>query len=83
MCFKKVHAGSLFCSEECEELHYSLVSIQIPIQWVKKHLKTAKNCKEAFIMAKDFAQKHNYNLSLVIKRLIRQYKIDICYEKED
>ena len=82
MCFKKVHVGSVFCSEECEEKHYEYVSIKIPELWVKNHLKTAKNCQEAFVMAKDFAEKHNYNLLLVIKRLIRQYKIDICYKEE-
>jgi len=80
MCFSKTQNGAIYCSDECAELHYDYIAIEIPRLWVKNRLATA-SCSERYKMIIDFSRRHNYNIDLVVARIERQYLLDVCKEK--
>jgi hypothetical protein len=80
MCRGKTQNGALFCSTECEDIHYDYVMIAIPDLWVKKTL-DAMNCYERYIEITRFSKRHNINQKLVETKIERKYMLKICKGK--
>lgn len=80
MCGKKTQNGAVFCSKDCEELHYEYVLISIPSLWVKNTL-DSMNCYERHIEIVKFSKRHNMNIKLVTTKIIREYSLKICKDK--
>jgi hypothetical protein len=80
MCRTKTQNGALFCSKECEEMHYEYVLISIPSLWIKSTI-DKMNCYERYIEIVKFAKRHNMNRDLVIEKITRTYSLRICKDK--
>ena len=64
----------MFCSDFCEEVYDAYVDITISKLFVERVLSKSSDEERRKIVL-EFAKMHNYDKTLLAKKLLRQYKI--------
>ena len=77
LCGRNVSGAVMFCSEECMEVHYDYVLLDVSKRWVHNTLLKIP-CPERYSAIVAFGKRHKYSLKLLKKKLSEKFKIDIC-----